>query len=330
MTTLERGDQGDIEETWQAYYSERAQREYYFHPKTRIVTWILPDDENYHVPNDLNVHTEVETLDAERNEIPRDFVVVDNNHQHHFRSEPKMMSGQNLTVVMLVVSTIVTGISWGMYGGDSGTTELRGRPCVRGPLQILDSPMVVTAVPEYTSSLDGHGVGSITVEHVELREGLMSINPIADGTPLAHDVLTNVYKEEVDTPPNEDSTVATYRKEGDFRGTENSHDGEGSVLDLSRTQDTASSPFHVESHALIDSSEADEETWMRSNPDLNSTPTIITEPADEDASAVAVSHVQRRACYIPFAHVFSRICRQETRNRPLFNVDALVEALVML
>lgn len=322
MTTLKREDQGEGEETWQAYYSERAQREYYFHPKTRIVTWILPDDENYHVHNDLNEHAENETHDAQRDEIPRGFVVVDTNH-HNASNKQKMMSGQTLTVVMLVISAIVTGISWGLHGADSGTTDLRGRTCFNDPLQILDSPMVVTAMPESTSSHDGHVVGSIMVKHVDHAEGLIPINKLADGTPHGHESLTVVDEEPVETLHNKNSLVATQPKEGNHRGTETFHGIKGSKLDPSRNHDTTVKPFHVESHAPFDATERDETA-------MNSIPTVVMEPVDADASDVAILHVPHRACYVPFAHVFSRICRQEARNRPLFNVDSLVEAIVML
>ena len=32
--------------TWDAHYSERAGRDYYYNPKTGVVTWILPDDDH--------------------------------------------------------------------------------------------------------------------------------------------------------------------------------------------------------------------------------------------------------------------------------------------
>lgn len=325
MTTLKREDQGEVEETWQAFYSERAQREYYFHPKTRIVTWILPDDENYNVHNDLNDRAEHETHDAQRNEIPRGFVVVDTN-RHHASKEPKLMSGQTLTVVMLVVSAIVTGISWGLNGVDSGATELRGRTYFDDLLPTMDSPMVVTTtIPECTSTHDRHGVGSIVVEREDGIEGLISTNALADGTPHGHESLTVFYKEAVDALLNKKSIVATRSKEGNHRELENFHDAEGSELDLSRSHDATLSPLHMESHAQLNSATRDDATA------LNSTPSTVSEPADADASNdVAILHVQHRVCYVPFAHVFSRICRQEARDRPLFNVDALVEAIVML
>lgn len=36
-------DADDGIEEWQTFYSKRAKREYYYHPGTRIVTWIKPD-----------------------------------------------------------------------------------------------------------------------------------------------------------------------------------------------------------------------------------------------------------------------------------------------
>ena len=331
MSSSTREGQTETEETWQAYYSERAQREYYFHPKTKIVTWILPDGENHDVHGGSIQHPAMEAHDTHRNEIPRGFVVVDTRHQRNTTTnDPKLLSGQALTVVMLLVSAIVTGVSWGLYGVDSETTEIRGRICVDNQHEMLDSPIALSMRTEDAFIANE----LLDLENLDHAEALISIDALTDDTPHGYESLAGIFDQGFEILPSSYDFDAA-RPDDDHRlclhhGIEICDAAEVSKSDSPRNLDESAHQTHLESQSELDSSENDEENGASCISDLNSIPNKVDEPADNDPTEVTIVHVRRRACSIPFAHIISRVCRLEAKDQPLFNVEALVDALVML
>lgn len=330
MTTPRRELLGETEETWQVYYSEREQREYYFHPKLEIVTWILPDDENYDLRGGSIQHAEMEAHDTHRNEIPRGFVVVDTSNKHP-TIEPKMFSGQALTFVMLFVSAIVTGFSWGLYRGENHTTELQGRLCFDDPPQMRDTPVVVSTKMEYALHRDTHGDESLIMEREYHTQGQIPINILEDDATHCHELLADDVDEIIEMMPTSKYVDAISLKDGGHHhlGIENFGSVEGSALYSPRMPDESVHQWHVVSRSQFDSSGGDDKIGELTNQGLNSKPKNVGETADKSASGVAIAHARHRACNIPFAYVISRTCRLEVKDRPLFNVEALVDALVM-
>lgn len=94
---------------WKAFYSERAQREYYFNAKTNIVTWILPDE--LHPAN--QPEDEMKLVGTTDRRIPTQHCTVERNTDEKPRRWRKLaLPTRSLTLLLLGLSATANFLLW--------------------------------------------------------------------------------------------------------------------------------------------------------------------------------------------------------------------------
>lgn len=98
---------------WQVFFSERAQREYYFNPKTNIVTWILPDD--LHPAN--QPHQEEIVCTSDHGETAtKQFTNKRYKDEKPRRWTRWSLSANSLTLLLLGLSATANLVLWRLHG----------------------------------------------------------------------------------------------------------------------------------------------------------------------------------------------------------------------
>jgi hypothetical protein len=295
------------QETWQAFYSERAQREYYYHPKTNIVTWILPDEthpDGSSEPEEMDQHSRT-------NEIPRGLVFVDQPHVQKVTKRKRVLSANALTFVLLILATILTFIFGRLQQRENRYTPLGGR---QGD--------IVQQVPQSSSEKE-----SVLASSNERRQVLVQ----AEQTIQSQPTDTSTDDQELITVDNLDEERLEALK------------NRRRVFGVPRApfeEESTADDDHVEEPELDQFEEKQTLEHQRTDEDPNSivttwTEALSTEPdqSDDSTEEALVStdtdaQLARRGCLLPLAHLFSRKCRQTTKTRPLFDAQEFVDTMM--
>jgi hypothetical protein len=308
--------QGD-DEVWHAFYSERAQREYYYHPKTKVVTWIVPDEmhpdrstRSFHPPvqmDDQNHHSVAD-------DIPRGLAFVESHQQNELNHQTRrVLSGRALTFVLLTLSTIVTGVFWALQQqSDMFPRELLG----------------VVNKRKNRCEKQNHTLRIVQIGRSGENPNRIATDTSSDGKPPGgHEVLSDLAFAEKVLPSAAlvlDVAAAT-PGEVEWHSYENSNIAQGvPQLDVSVEETIIMQVSKSDGANLIENEVSNVQSQEAQPCDKSTT----TSPRPTRSIEVAGSHLNRRGCFIPLVHLISRTCRQAVKSRPLFDAQALVDSMM--
>lgn len=308
--------QGD-DDVWHAFYSERAQREYYYHPKTKVVTWIVPDEmypdgstfEPPIVINDTNHHSRDDN-------IPRGLVFVE-SHQKELNQTRRVLSGRALTFVLLTFSTLITSVFWGLqHESDHRVShELLGEADKRENCsEKQNRTSRITQLGRGDEERDKKSTGTSS-------DGLLpDIHAILSNPEFGDQVLPSaalVLDVAAPTP-----VVVKWHNNSIERGDPQLDlcIEEKNILHQSTDNDVNSIEKEASNVEIQEAQPFDKTT------DKISTSTI---PSPTRTVEVVGSHLNPRGCFIPLAHLVSRKCRLAVKSRPLFDAQALVDSMMI-
>jgi hypothetical protein len=297
-------------EEWQTFYNERAQREYYYNDKTKIVTWILPD--NDHPDGKASEHEIVERKE-------RGVVSLNNGVERGISNKKRrrirlLFSANTWTFILLAVSAIVTLAVWSMQERGGSHTSTEHVPVEFAPVHIeaLAVAAEILEIPREDEAM----------KPVSPEQGLSqatSISPELEGSEVKKDKLELSEAEIM-----EQERIEALKSRRRVFGVAH---GRMSGANIPEEPPTAE---HETVNPLLEkdtaATEPTKETAATAQTPLVKVEIPTIEQLLVDDEATESDKKRHLRCFVPLMHVFSKKCRKI--KTPLFDSEQFVDNMM--
>lgn len=258
---------------WQTFFSKAAQREYYYNPETKIVTWILPDNDHADGKS-CNLKDPVEDHDERCVQLTPRMVLVDNLEGRGKKRRKNSMNASTKTFVLLILSLIVTFVVWQRENTPTQTSDTRNNLTGRTGSRETPSTSRLQMSVEDKDVDESETLGEREIETLRQRKRIFD---------FTHGRMASK-EEKIEEP----------------------------VLTVERAVE--------KEHATIAAKAATPSKPTKTMSRTENQPPAISHEAREKKL--------RRNCMIPFAHLFSKICRTMSTTSQLFDAQQFVDTIM--
>lgn len=336
---------------WLVFYSEKAGREYYYEPNSKIATWILPDDlhpsgtatgtgmtlpvqqqQQPAMARRVSFHQSVETTVATRETFVEAREERKQEERTRFRWKPI-----ELWIILLAVSIlIVLGLIFTRESPSVAsihqivTIDVNHRienDLAEGSLEDASSLSNIASVKEDEQQ---RSLNSITPQEIKINDSVASqeilIDPVTENDGQAGPVTTR---------PVIENQVASKAIIEDPVASRDIIEDPAASQDISVHPETTIlvEPGRIKEHIerLLEPSTSIEQSRTKVEqhaciPDNIRYDLGLARPPSNDGSKLPRN--VNKSCFVPFSHLFSKKCRQLAKERPLIDISSFLDGMM--